>query len=539
MKTASSTYLASNAQAVKAPVYLLHFDGQTTDYCTSTRIGSPTNTLKAYLEVPKGQSRQITPEEGRSSVGQVTCGLLDHDGEITALIANDAYNLHRKKAVLKAGYADMDEADMLEILTGWVTDIRLWRDGAGYDVVISDLQRWLQRKIFRGAEDEPVILSGNPLNILLAVLTSTGAGTNGDYDWYDAENAVGIDQDLVAVSHIEEIRDHWFPGVKFFFDIRQRMTAKRFVEGEILKPCGLYPAVRGNGLYDVIHTNPPYGLSTNQAFDDDVIMGVPSWDQNLSAMINEISFQVDHDADTGDYDSEYFYTDSTSVANRGPGKQPLEVKSKGIRTSMRGEAFIDRRATQVLARYAAPPPKVSVQAFFSRHLSEPGDIVPVTNDALPDLQTGSRGLSARYMEIIESSVDYRKGVCRITLLDTDWTGMRWGAISPVMTITGVTDREHFTVSVADAAKYAVLTEPEVQIRDEMARQKVSAVTVLSVNTTTGAVEIDNAGMDLEVGWKVLFADYDHCTSEQRRYGFIADSSNKLGAADDAPYYIMP
>jgi len=71
------------------------------------------------------------------------------------------------------------------------------------------------------------------------------------------------------------------------------------------------------------------------------------------------------------------------------------------------------------------------------------------------------------------------------------------------------------------------------------RQKVASVTILSINSETGAVVIDSAGTDLSAGWIVAFADYDNCTDTQQDWGFIADSSDDLGAANDDAHLIVP
>ena len=108
MQSASANFLTKNALAYKHPVYLIHFDGEATDYVTSEQIGSPDNTLKAWIKEISGASQKITPEEGKSSIGQITISILDKKvsdvHRITNLIATDAYNLHRKKTTIKAGY---------------------------------------------------------------------------------------------------------------------------------------------------------------------------------------------------------------------------------------------------------------------------------------------------------------------------------------------------------------------------------------------------------------------------------------------------
>ncbi|HUV59423.1 MAG TPA: hypothetical protein VMW09_04850 [Desulfatiglandales bacterium] len=537
MQSASANFLTKNALAYKSPVYLIHFDGESTDYVTSAQIGNPDNTLDSCIKKIAGASQKITPEEGRSSIGEITVSILDYDDEITALIAGDTYNLHRKKTTIKAGYAGNDEADMLTIFTGWVTDIQLWSDGLGYDITITDLQRWMQRKIFRDSETTPVVFGGNPMTILLRILTSTGAGTNGDYDTLAAKNALGIDDDLIAVNHIEAERDKWFAGVNLSFDIRERITAKKFLEEEIFKPCNIYPIIKGDGTFDIKVFRPPLPEEWGdvQTFDEDTIIGIPKWNQNLSGMINECEFDYDYDADNEEFDTQTFFLDSTSITNRGPGKKALKIESKGITTAKSGLEFITRRKKRVFNRYAnGPPPELSFSTFFNRQLSEAGDVVPITHFLVPNLETGARGITRKYLEIINRSIDWQKGQCKFTMLHTQYDGKKYAVISPAGTVLSGASTTIFTLETDEGAKFE-----EGWVIDIFFKNMVAVATNLTITDITGdQITVGSSiGATPAAGWKISFSTYDNCTTEQKDFAFIADGSNNLGAADDDPYYI--
>ncbi len=536
MQSATAAYTAKNALLNLDPVYLMHFDGAATDYVTSNDITSPDNTLKEYIEKISGNTQSITPEEGKSSIGQTVISLLDVNDEITALIAGDSYNLQRKKTTVKCGYRGLSEADMLSI-TGWVTDIKEWSDHAGYDITITDPQKWLQRKVFRGAEDMPVSLTGNPLNLALAVLTSTGAGTNGNYDWYAAANGLAIDYTLIQISHIEELRDTWFAGVKFTFDIRARMTAKKFLQDQIFKPLNIYPIVRGDGTFDIIVYHPPLPITSDtQAFTKDNIIDF-EWNQNMGGLINEVEFHYDYDAADKEYDSETYYIDSTSVANRGPGKKVLKIESQGITAAYGAVELSTRRSNRVFQRYADPPPKIKLRTLFSRHLSEPGDIVPVTHSDIPDLSTGARGITKHLMEIVNRQVDWRIGVCVLTLLYTSWTGKKYACISPSSVIaSGDSTTVFHLASAAEAAKYEEDWVVDIFYKNMVA---VASGTGKVISDITGdQITLSTAlGLTPASGMIMTFSSYDSCVTDQQEYAFIADSGNKVGAADDDPYYI--
>jgi hypothetical protein len=538
MLTTTSSFDTKHDLAYKTPVCLVHFDGEAVDY-VNHECGSPDNTLKKYLVSISSLSRTVTPEEGKSSVSGVNVTILDYNDEITALLATDTYYFHRKKTTIKIGYAGTNESDMVTVLTGWVTGLKLTSDGLAYEFSITDPIKWMQRKIFRGAEDSTVTISGNPINILLACLTSTGAGTNGDYDYYAEENGLGIDDDYIDVTGIEAIRDDWFPGASHYmnFTITKRQKAKDFFEKEIFKPLNLYPIVSGTGKFLIKRFAPPLITSgTVQSFDEDNIIGLPSYDMNLDALVNEVEFFYDYSTD---FDTEAYYISSTSLNNRGPGKKPIEIKSKGFDSDKTDVANIaQRRANAIFNRFAVPPIKLNINAFFDRWITEVGDIVPITHSKLPNIESGTRGLDESRMEIIKKDVDFKNGRVKFEALNTGFAKDIYCVISPSMTVTAGASGTEWTVSVADAAKYANFTNPEVRVSDAGMRSQ-AVVTITAINTVTGVCTSDNIGATPSAGWIVNFADYDSCTDEQKLYWFLSDGSDQLGAANDPAQLIVP
>lgn len=516
MLQTNANFDALHDLAAKTPIYLIHFDGETTDYCNMPPL-SPTYTCRSYLKRISGLSHRVEPEEGRSSIGGVTMELLDFDGEITSLLATDSVYFHRKKTTIKAGYLGMTEADMLTIFTGWITGLKLSQDGLVYVFQITDPQKWMQRKVFRSATDAtPVIISGNWVNVMLAMLTSTGDGTNGDYDWYEEENGLGIEQSAINVAHIEQVRDQWYPGDACYveFTVAERTKAKDFFETEFFKVFNCYPVIDGQGRFDIRPFKPPLAaVETVQSFDEDNIIGLPEWDANLDSMINEVEFAYDYDGE--DYENETFFIDSTSLNARGPGKKALSIKSKGLRGA-RAASQVEQRKNKIFERWATPPATIRLSAFFTHWLSEAGDVVPVTHWLLPDIMTGTRGLSESRMEIIDRSVDWEKGQVKFTLLNTGFAkGNNYMVLSPVMKVTVGTSGTQFTVSLADAAKWTAGWEAD--IYDAAGRLITENVTILTINTGTGVVTCDDIGSTPAAGWMVQFAGFDNLTPAQALY----------------------
>lgn len=526
MLSTNANFDTKHAQAHKAPLYLLQFDGESTDYC-NRKPSSPSNSLKQYLMHISGLAQRIVPDEGRASIGGNKATILDYNDEITALLATDSYYFHRKKTTIKAGYAGMAEADLLTVLVGWVTGIRQSNDGRAYEFDITDPQKWMQRKIFRGAEDVTVTLSGNPLNILLSILTSTGAGSNGDYDLLDAANGLGIDDDYINVASIEQVRDDWFPGYSHYmkFTINKREKAKDWLEREIYKVLNLYPVVDGDGKFNIKPFKPPFPSSGVQSFTEDNIIGLPRWDANLEGVINEVEFSYDWDEVDEEYDSQEFYIETTSLNNRGPGKKPIEIKSRGLHSTLvDASGILELRKNKIFARYATPPTKLSLKTFFSRWLSEAGDIVPVTHSRLPDPESGTRGYSARRMEIINRSPNWKEGLAQFELLDTGFDQGDYGMISPSMTVTSGVSNTVFNVSSADAAKYE--QGWIIDIFDGNMHAKATNLTITDI--TGGQITVGSSiGSTPAAGWIVNFSTYDNVIAAQKNWCFLSGSSGEI------------
>ena len=492
-------------------------------------------TYRNYLVDIRGGAQRVTPEEGRASIGGITFSLLDYDDQITALLATDTYYFHRKKVTIKTGYLGMVEADYLTIMIGWITDIKLGGNGLNYVFTVTDPIKWMQRKIFRGAEDSSVTISGNAINIVLQVLTSTGAGTNGDYDTLAAANGLGIDEDYINVTAIEAVRDDWFPGPahRFTFTIDKRVQAKKWLEQEIFKVLNIYPVIDADGKFNLKPFKPPLpATETVQSFTEDNIIGMPGWTMNLGATINEVECHYDWDDTDDEFDTHDFYVDSTSVNNRGPGKSPLVLESKGL-TGATGEDFFARRKANVFGRYATPPPKLNLQTFFSRWLTEAGDIVPVTHSKVPDISNGSRGITAENMEVINRSIDWKRGKVKVEALATSFGRDPYCQISPSMTVVTGISATRFTVSAADAAKFSAGEE----IAMHYANMVVQSANVTITDITGTTITVDSLGATPAAGWIAQYAAYDSCTTDQQLYWFLSDGSDYLGAANDAAHLV--
>lgn len=498
------------------PMYIITFEGQPYSFSNHLPLGS-FHGVKQYLQIPTGISQKITPNEGKSSISSFTFSLQDIDDEITEMIVADEFFFDNKRVSLKGGYAGMSEEDCLLLSTGWVKSLKMSSDLTAYTFTATDPQKQMIRKVFRGSEDSTVNIAGNPLNIALNIILSTGNGTNGDYDRLAAVNGIGLSEDFVNVSNIELIRDRWFPGNSWWmeFEINKRIKAKDFLEKEIYKPLCLYPVINGDGKFDLRPYKPPLpGLDTVQSFSEANIIGMPQWDSNLKELVNEVEISYNYDLTSDTFQNVTYYVDGDSVTGRGAGDRPVEIKTKGLKTDS-NIATINNRT---LARYATPPIKINFKTRFDRFLSEAGDIVPFSHNLLPDLSNSVRGYSNQNMEVVSRNVDWKKGLCTFELLDTGFGRLKYGTISPSMTVTSGSSSTVFFVSTTDAAKYTIGWE--VHITNKYAVKQAGPITITDIDTDTGQITTDDIGATPQAGWVVNFANYSEVITRQKDFTFI-------------------
>ena len=540
----TDTYLEKNDLSDKSPLYTIHFAGEDTDYCNLIPI-SPAVTYKKYLKGITGLTQTVTPERGKASISSVKVELTDYNNEITTLMGTDPYNFQNREVEIKAGYVGMEESELLLIATGWVSDIDLSKNAGGYIFEIQDPQSWLLKEIFIDAtDDSPLTLAGNPINIILAIMTSTGTGTNGDYDYLAANDGVGLDINLINLEHIEYLRDSNFPGASNFlsFRITESSKARDWLSDEILRLIFAYPVVNPDGKFDLKLSKPALPTTGDQPiFTDDDIVGMPKMKGNFSALINTVEIYYDYDEEDDEFDSVAQYTDEDSIENRGAGSSVFKIESKGLRTgNIATQDMLDKIGGHILYRYATPPIQIEFKAFYSKLLSEVGDIASFTHSLLPDLETGTRGLTGKYIELTKRTAQWRKGYISFSALDTNYGRALSTVVSPTMTVVSDTRNSEtiFYVSLEDAAKYIGYSSPVIQLYSANMEKQGNVVTItVNLNPNKGEIYCDDLGLIPQEGWIVVFAEYDDVTDEQKHFGYVADANNELGTDKDPAHIV--
>lgn len=400
-------YDAINAQLVKHPVYLVEIDGYSRAFI-SWDLGvsgqDPWITDMADYKI------SVSDLDGSADQGTLTFTVQDKDRQI--LESFPGFVFEGKDVVLKQGFIGLDQDKWATLFTGVVDSVAAANDNLEYAFTCDNEPAQLQNTIYEVGDsgrptdsDNPRTVLGHPIDIMIDVLV----------------NQLGIDVSKVDLTKLHDYRDGIFSGVEFEFILTTAPVAKDFIEGQLLKPLGGYRWVNSQGL---ITAN--FFYTTNTAALGDLpksaIIGVPVAVQ--SDLINIVTFLFDQTNDTGSNSSGYL---ASATKKYGPSiaKYGLfgatEIDSDGMRSGFQGFFQAALVSRLIFYRYGQKGDKFDPVTLVMNHVKwEPGDIVTMTCDLVPDRANGVMGISARKYEVMDKNINFHDGQVELTLLDASF-----------------------------------------------------------------------------------------------------------------------
>lgn len=421
MIATNSNFDAKNL-IVGAPIYAMQIGGQATVYTSADLVAAGVTsrpTYKAFLKTPSGSTQTIDVKNGTSSIGEMTCEVVDYDGSVLTLVGGTT--LDGAAITVLVGYPGMSYADFVTINTFRLIKVNPTDDYTAYVFTSRDRQSMAKRVIslhpINGkplSASNPWIVQGTPGEITLAVYLQGLQLTLNDVG-YDA--IVALDRDSEAL----------FNSVRpFYFELTAAFECKQFLESEVYRPCGLYPVIDNLGRISLkAFRAGASGGSTSYDFTDDNCVALPAIDR--AEILNSIVVNCDYDGSS--YQSELVYVDATSVGQYGAAAQ-IKIDSQGLRTEMGASWFTEEFASRMFARFSGGAGLrggamiASIEAMLMTLPVWVGDYVHLTAAKMPNLTTGFVGVSNRVMEVIDRTPDFANGKMQYKLLDTGLTGLQ-------------------------------------------------------------------------------------------------------------------
>jgi len=294
------------------------------------------------------------------------------------------------------------------------------------------------------AVDEIIFIDGNPINIALKILQSSGvAAANGAYDVYPAAWGCNMDGDAVDVSGWQQAGTlltgldtaDATKGLRFEFFLDKGVEAKKFIEDEILKIIGAYGFVRGDGKYSVRAYSDLANASKDNAAAVLNTTNVVKWGDltyNYTDLVNQLRIDYyEWPRLSGTYVRSALFIDSASIKKWGSAKQ-LNFTAHGLVYEAVYVNQLYQRFQRVMARYSRPPMQIPLTLLPKMDDLEIGDIVRV-NLPIRDLFTGLD--LDRAFEIKSVALAPKTGEVQVTCIAQHENGAMWyGGVSEVVSM---------------------------------------------------------------------------------------------------------
>jgi hypothetical protein len=401
------------------------------------------------LKVPQGVHQSIQQLQGQSSIGALEIDAIDSGGFMTALASGG--KLVGRRLTLSVGYPDMNSSDFVTIATQEIEGVEVLPSGGGYRLDCHDLNRYAKSQIFTVGDDGSVVsnqhprtLLANPMDVILMVVQNElGLGQSSlsqplawklydpaQWDSTNTANPTLINPNpYLDIGQVLFYRNGIFAGYLFDFQFKQPVEAKQFLEFEIFHPLGGYAVILADGRMAPRFFVPPYSFAGLASLNERNMMALPG--VKPDPLINQVTFRMDYDGSK--FQTELLFLSAPSLQQFGLAGEDI-IESKGMKLERGGASLASITANRIFQRYGGIDPvagsprggaaSVSVSSQFMNLTIEAGDFVHFSHPQLPNLETGSKGIYNRIMEVVDKQPNYAQGNMAYRLLDTGWMGAK-------------------------------------------------------------------------------------------------------------------
>ena len=240
----------------------------------------------------------------------------------------------------------------------------------------------------------------HPVDIMLMLITSTGAGTNGDWDNLAAHWGAGMDVALINLVTFRNVKARTagiaMPALIIGWD-GEPFVLRQWLEDNILRPIGLFLYHDNNGALALGEVSEAYetsALPTITQADCDA--------QQRPRMVGEL------DRTTSRQTFRYGPTRDRApmVSFRSPESERYDYDNNEISGFVSGFMganalpVLQRRITQFHNLWSTPLPTIQLTTSMHRVELDVSDLVLLTLSHLPNPTTGTRGLTSAAAVII-------------------------------------------------------------------------------------------------------------------------------------------
>jgi len=273
-----------------------------------------------------------------------------------------------------------------------------------------------------GAEIREVIVveqSDHGMEFLLNLLTTTAAGTNGDYDLGLENWGLGIDIDFIDILNFKnEMGDKgkWGDDGAGNNDFKMAYTPKaevekglEWIEKNILSLIPAFFVLTETGKLGIKFWDISANKIGGETLTEDDILESPVAEILTSNIISHVELKGAYNAASGTWLDYVVYTCDECVAIWGE-KKWLKLKSLWHDSPLFGDSFrLDRMIERIFGRFGNSTLRVHVSSYLKRQLLQVGDMLNVSHAKLPVFRDGSIGWTKESGEITSINMAYLAG----------------------------------------------------------------------------------------------------------------------------------
>jgi hypothetical protein len=369
-------------------------------------------------------------------------------------------------------------------------------------------------------------VSGNPLDILLKILISGGGG--GSYDVL--QDGLGIDETLIDIAEIEELRDSLFVDQEIELSLYEIDSALRYIETELLMPFNLRFTYSISSKLTLAILDKAIFVEENDIINHDTITKAPKTTVDGSKVVNVIDIEWDYDEGTNRFNKRGpegggYYEDADSITQHGR-QNALTFQFKGIKSDLDGQALVDDFAQRLLARLSQPTPEIEINTQVDKSLQTIGDKAYLVSNLIPTAQGDFNFASD--LEIVSRSFNWSSGDVKFKLAYTSFTEIRSCFIAPSDLILTKTSQKILGLAAGRGDLYRVGWKMRLWDHDNQVFLSDPVNTIESIDGDTITFENNwTTPITVPGDYRLRFADYDDVADSQKRYCFVGINASNF------------
>jgi hypothetical protein len=367
-------------------------------------------------------------------------------------------------------------------------------------------------------------VQGNPVDLILQFLISSGGG--GSYDVLP--DGAGIDESLVDIESFEEVRDEFFLDQDYRFLVFGVENILDYLEREILFANELRIVSNSTAKLALTVLNRRIFDVDFPVINNDSIKKQPGYEVSDSDVFNVVRIEYGYNYVTEKYLGLVTLTDEDSITDFGR-RELTTIKLKGISNDSDGLTIATNIAQRFLTRFSYPKPEISINTHMDKSLISLGEKIQLYSTQIPNPNTGDLNF-VDTLEVLERGINWKTGDVKFKLGYTSFTGIKECYMAPSDSIVSFTTQKSLTIGAGRGELY----RPGWKLRlySNVSRDYVSSQ-VNEIDTIVGDVVTfkDDWADALSTNFRVMFADFDDVTEQQRRYCFISNAGLPFSNGD--------